>query len=60
MPKYRQKGTMNVIWCGPHKSLKVLNTSENVKLDIPLPLDGLLVFNRGSRKPYIHRQGQQL
>ena len=41
VPKYRHKGKLNVVWCGPYKVLEVLNKGENFKLDIPAPFDGL-------------------
>ena len=58
VPKYRHKEKLDVVWCGPYKDLEVLNKGENVKLDIPAPLDGLRIFNRDSIKPYIHQEGQ--
>ena len=44
VPEYRNKGKLEVVWCGPYKVLKVLNKGKNVKLDIPAPFDGLRVF----------------
>ena len=52
------KDKLDVVWCGPHEVLEVLNKGEKVNLDIPVPFDGLQVFNRDSIKPYIHREGQ--
>ena len=52
-PQYRHKGKLDAVWCGPYKVLEVLNKSENVKLDIPAPFDGLRYFNCDSIKPYI-------
>ena len=45
VPEYRHKGKLDVVWCGPYKVLEVLNKGENVKPDIPAPLDGLRVCN---------------
>ena len=58
VPEYQHKGKLDVVRCGEYKVLEVLNKGENVNLDIPAPFDGLRVFNRGSIKPYIHREGQ--
>ena len=58
VPEYRHEGKRDVVCCGPSKVLEVLNKSENVKLDIPAPLDGLRVFNQDSTKAYMHREGQ--
>ena len=58
VPEYPDKGKLDVVWCGPYKVREVLNKGENVKLDIPAPLDRLRVFNRDSIKPYVHREGQ--
>ena len=40
VPKYRHKGKLDVVWCGPYKVLEVLNKGEKVKLDIPTPSMG--------------------
>ena len=56
--EYRHKGKLNVVWCGPYKVLEVLNKGENIKLDIPAPVDGLRGLGRDSIKPYIHPEGQ--
>ena len=58
VPDYRHKWKLDVVWFGPYKVLEVLNKSENVKLDIPAPFDGLRVSDRDIIKPYIHREGQ--
>ena len=58
VPEYRQKGKLDVVWCGPYKALEVLHKAENVKLYVPAPFDGLRVSNRDSIKPYIHREEQ--
>ena len=60
VPEYRQKGKLDVVWCGPHEVLEELNKGENVKLDIPALFDGLRVIFRHSIKPYIHQEGQPL
>ena len=57
--KYRQKGKLDVVWCGPYKVREVLNKSKNVEPDIPAPFDGLGVSNRDSIKPYIRRGDSQ-
>ena len=44
VPKYRRKGNLDVVWCGPYKVLEVLNKGVNVKLDNPAPFDGLQVL----------------
>ena len=36
----------------------MLNKGKNVKLDIPVPFNGLRVFDCDSMKAYIHREGQ--
>ena len=38
LPEYRQKGNLDVVWCGPYKFLKLLKKGESVKLDIRLSL----------------------
>ena len=58
VPEYQHKGKLDVVWCGPYTVLEVLNKGEDVKLDIPVPFDGLRVFNRDSIKPHIQREGQ--
>ena len=40
VPEYRHKGKLDVVWCGPHKVLEVLNQGKNVKLDTSAPFDG--------------------
>ena len=59
VPKYRQKGKLDVVWCGPYEVLGVLNKSKTVELDIPAPFEGFCVFNRDSIKPYICREDSQ-
>ena len=54
------KGNSMFFWCGPYKIPEVLNKDKNIKLDIPVPSDGMRVFNRDSIKPYIHRERQPL
>ena len=58
VPEYGHKGKLHVVWCGPYKVLQLLNTGNNLKLDIPVPSDGLRVSNHDSPKPYIPRDGQ--
>ena len=56
VPKYRQKGKLDVVWCSPYEVLEVLNKSKNVEPDIPAPFDGLGVLNHDSIKPCICRE----
>ena len=55
VPEYQNKGKLDVVWCGPYKVLEVFNNGENVRLDIPPPVDRHPVFNRHSVHPYLHR-----
>ena len=38
VPEYPQKGTLDVVWCGPYKVLEVPNKGGNIKMEIPGPL----------------------
>ena len=60
VPKYRHKGKMDVVWCGPYKVFGVLNKGENVKPDFPALFDEMRALNRDGTKPYIIPEGQPL
>ena len=59
VPEYRQKGKLDVVWCGPYAVPEVRNKGENVRLEIPAPFDGLCVFSRDSIKPFINERVSQ-
>ena len=50
VPEYRHKGKLDVVWCGPYKTLEVLNKGENVKLDIHAPFRWVASFQSRQHK----------